>query len=75
MCGVRHCHDITWVGLCTAEVAVNLGQESVRVHHSQVSQTHALVEIRHDLIRDPAGQEEMAALLSAAIRDLLEISC
>lgn len=36
---------------------------------------HALVEIRNDLIRDAAGQEEMATLLAAAIRDLLEISC
>ncbi len=45
-------------------------------HHGEGSGLpHALVEIRHDLIRDPAGQEEMASLLCAAIRELLELSC
>lgn len=45
-------------------------------HHGEGSGLpHALIEIRQDLIRDPAGQEAMAHLLSAAIRDLLETSC
>lgn len=45
-------------------------------HHGERSGLpHALVEIRHDLIRDSAGQGAMASLLSAAIRDLLETSC
>lgn len=36
---------------------------------------HSLVEIRNDLIRNPAGQAEMAALLSDVVRDFLEAPC
>lgn len=36
---------------------------------------HSLIEIRHDLIRDVAGQQAMADLLSSAIRSCLEIPC
>jgi predicted N-formylglutamate amidohydrolase len=36
---------------------------------------HSLIEIRHDLIRDAAGQHAMADLLSTAIRSCLETLC
>ena len=36
---------------------------------------HSLIEIRHDLIADAAGAEEMAGLLCRAVEPLLETTC
>ena len=45
-------------------------------HHGEGSGLpHSLVEIRHDLITDENGQSEYAALLSQAVKNLMETSC
>ncbi|SDJ53570.1 N-formylglutamate amidohydrolase [Salipiger marinus] len=47
----------------------------VPTHGEASGLPHSLVEIRHDLIRTPEGQADMASLLCKAVRNLLESKC
>lgn len=47
----------------------------VPTHGEATGLPHSLIEIRHDLIRTPEAQADMAALLCRAVRTVLETPC